>query len=343
MTVSYHTIKEVVVEEGSVERHRTGKFWTPSKELMKMAAAVIERVTKELMRKIRDSVHEKERRYLPHETNRRKQKISWRLERDPNSANSWEYRVVSRGWVISRNEKQRRLVLGRIGCYARILEKLAKGKASVREEWNPPGGDEATEKAVQGLIQLRNIEQLSLHPMVKESELTKIELGKEQHQRRIVNETICAKRKQQLYKLWKEFVISTRVREGLYEQLPTLGEGKCRCGKAKISCPHWPPTSTNEADAQFEYSIDERNTHRRPLIINWWRYFNEFANMEEWTVSESQQRYKEAEAIIREASPVVQQELEQTTKVRKRPKGWSCREYCKKVLMETGANVYVSV
>jgi hypothetical protein len=169
----------------------------------------------------------------------------------------------------------------------------------------------------------------------EEPKLTKDEPGLEQRRQQTAREETRDRRRRRLYGLWKEFVISSRIREGLYNKLPTIGEGRCRCGKARISYPHWPPTSTNEADAQFEYRIDEQNTHRRPLVINWWRHFNELANMKEWTASEPQQRYRDAEAIIREESPIVQQELERSTKVRKRPKEWSCREYCEKVLEES--------
>lgn len=299
-----------------------------------MATTVIRKVTKELMREVRDSVHEQERRYLQNETNRQRRTISWKLERNPNSANSWEYKVVTRGWVINPKEKQRRLLLGRIGCYTKTLERLFESKGVAAQERSQPEWGETTENAIQGLIRLRNIEQLYKESRREDSRTTKVETNMEQQRQQTDEEGVRDRQKQRLYSLWKEFVTSTRIREGWYDRLPTLGEGKCLCGKAKISYPHWPPTSTNEADAQFEYSINERNTHRRPLVISWWRHFNEFANMKEWTASESQQRYKEAETIVREASPIVQQELERTTKIQKRPKGWSCREYCEKVLTE---------
>jgi hypothetical protein len=267
-----------------------------------MATAVIRKVTRELMCEVRDSVHEQERRYLQHETNRRRQTINWKLERSPNSANSWEYKVVTRGWVISPKEKQKRLLLG---CYTRILEKLFENKGVAAQERSQPEWGKTTENAIQGLIRLQDIEQLNEESRKEGLGTTKAETNVKQQRRQTTEREVCGKRRQRLYGLWKEFVMSTRIKEGWYHQLPELGEGKCRCGKAKISYPHWPPTSTNEADAQFEYSIDERNTHRRPLVINWWRHFNEFANMKEWTASEPQQRYREAEATIREASPIV--------------------------------------
>ena len=221
--------------------------------------------------------------------------------------------------------------MGRIGCFAKILDKLFKNGKTMRRRWSQPRWEKATEDAIQGLIRLQNIEQLSTEPREKEQKLTKTKANTRQQRQQVIEREACARQKQRLYDLWKEFVMSTRVKEGQYEQLPTLNEGRCLCGKARISYPHWPPTSTNEADTQFEYCIDERNTHRRPLVINWWRHF---ANMEGWTASEKQQRYKDAETTIREASPIVQQELEKSAKIRKRSKGWSCRAYCEKVLTE---------
>ena len=305
-----------------------------------MAALAVQRVTSRLMQEIRDSVRNQERRYLKSETNRpEKATVSWKLERNPNSANSWEYRVVSRGWVISPKEKSRRLILGRIGCFARILERVFGDKDVEEKGWSRPRWKRNIEKAIQGLIELQKFEcgDTTIHedtPLEARLRLEPTIGTAGTDGRYTIRKETQEKRRQQLYRLWKEFVISTRIKAGRYDRLPALGEGRCRCGRARISYPHWPPTSIEEADAQFEYCIDEQNEHRRPLVINWWRHFNEFASMEEWTASEPQQRYRDAEAAIREMSPVVQRELERTTKVQKRPKGWSCREYCEKVLME---------
>jgi hypothetical protein len=298
-----------------------------------MATEVTRRVTSEIMRNIRDSIREQERRYLQHETNLPIRKISWKLERNPNSAYSWEYKVVTRGWRVSPAEKGKRVRLGRISCYARILEMLFKKKEFTKKKKDLKWTKEI-ENAIQGLIQLRMFERQSAEISErKRSEPTQIEISTNTRQAN-TEDNIRGNRRQELYGLWKEFVISTRIKEGQYERLPTLGEGRCECGRAKISYPHWPPTSTDEADAQFEYSIDEQNEHRRPLVMNWWRHFNELAELREWTASEPQQRYRDAEETIREASPVVQRELERTTKIQRRPRGWTCREYCERVLTE---------
>ena len=94
-----------------------------------MAALAIQRITKDVMREARDSVREQERRYLPSATNRPgKATISWKLEKNPNRANSWEYRVVTQKWIISPKERSRRTTLGKIGCYAKVLERVFKDK-----------------------------------------------------------------------------------------------------------------------------------------------------------------------------------------------------------------------
>ena len=50
-----------------------------------------------------------------------------------------------------------------------------------------------------------------------------------------------------LFSLWMEYVRSTRAQEGLYGWLPRLGQGRCHCGRSRMSFPHWPPTSFEEA------------------------------------------------------------------------------------------------
>ena len=274
------------------------------------------------MSEIRRSVNEQQG------MNPRGATISWKLGRNPNKAHSWEYQVVTRGWRIGQKEKQKRRILGKIGCYERILTRIFMNNGKTLKVRRKPQWSTEIEIAIQGLIELRKFEGVAKE---KKEATTASE---EDRQRKDSDATDQGKRRQRLYGLWKEFVISSRIKKGWYGQLTTLGEGKCRCGRSKISYPHWPPTSIEEADAQFEYSLNENNEHRRTIVIEWWRHFNEFASMEGWTASEPQQRYRDAEATIREMSPVVQRELEQTTKVRKRPKGWSCCEYCEKVLME---------
>src|ERR1700684_2684617 len=111
----------------------------------------------------------------------------------------------------------------------------------------------------------------------------------------------------ELYGLWMEFAITERIKNGWYDKMPNLGEGRCQCRRGRISYPHWPPTSIEEATEQFELCQDDNNEHRRSLVIQWWNHFNGFANIVEWKASEKQQRYRDAEELIRESSVKVQQ------------------------------------
>jgi hypothetical protein len=156
------------------------------------------------------------------------------------------------------------------------------------------------------------------------------EIATMEQQRKVeINDQDQLKETITLQQLWKEFVLAVRVKLGWYEKLPKRG---CFCGKARISYPHWPPSSEEEAMKQFEYCMNNQNEHRRNLVLRWWEHFNEFANMQIWNVSECQGRYKEAADMIRMNSLIVQKELERSLSHRKRPKGWSCEEYCEKVL-----------
>jgi hypothetical protein len=287
-----------------------------------MAGAVTRKVVREIMSEIRRSVNEQQK------TNPQEATISWKLVRNPNKAHSWEYQVVTRGWRIGQREKKKRRILGRMGCYERILTRTFTNNEDALKVRKGPRWSTEIEAAIRGLVELQEFGRIA------EKRKETITANEENRQQKGNDAADQGKKRQRLYRLWKEFVMSSRIKKGWYEQLTSLGEGKCRCGRSRISYPHWPPTSIEEADAQFEYSLDENNEHRRTIVIEWWRHFNELANMEEWSASESQQRYKDAEETIREASPIVQRELERTTKVQKRPKGWTCREYCEKVLTE---------
>ena len=117
--------------------------------------------------------------------------------------------------------------------------------------------------------------------------------------------------------------------------MPQIGKGRCLCRKGGIGYPHWPPTSIEEATEQFELCRNDDNEHRRNLVIRWWSFFNDIANITPWEMSEPQQRYRDAERLIKGSSMVVQRELERSTTIRKkRAKGWRCQEYCEEVLRE---------
>ena len=73
--------------------------------------------------------------------------------------------------------------------------------------------------------------------------------------------------------------------------------------------------------------MNDDNEHRRNLVLRWWEFFNEIANIKPWNMSERQDHYIVAERLIRENSEVVQKELEKSLTHAKRPKGWRCNEY----------------
>ena len=146
-------------------------------------------------------------------------------------------------------------------------------------------------------------------------------------------------KRQQLHALWMEFTYSERHKEYWFDRMTTMEKDRCGCRKSRIGYPHWPPTSNNEATAQFELCRDGNNMHGRNLVIRWWSFFNDIANIKPWRMSEPQQRYIDAERLIRENSELVQKELEKSVTVRKkRAKGWKCRDYCEKVLREKGCS-----
>ena len=140
----------------------------------------------------------------------------------------------------------------------------------------------------------------------------------------------------ELLVLWMKYVYYTRTQEGLYEELPKLGKGRCYCGKSRMSFPHWPPTSLSEAEVQLQMCFEERNTHRKYLAYCWWSFINNLANMDPWTVSEPQQRYRDGREEIRRRCPAVAEELSTVTKLRvpRRPRGWRCDDYCEITLRE---------
>jgi hypothetical protein len=138
-----------------------------------------------------------------------------------------------------------------------------------------------------------------------------------------------------LRQLWNEFVLATRIKNKQYGKLPKKG---CSCGRARISYPHWPPTSEAESTEQFNYCMDDNNGHRRNLVLRWWEHFNEFANMTNWKASEPQKYYRDAAEMIRLHSLVVRKELERSLTHRKRPSSWSCEKYCEVVLTKRQAS-----
>ena len=135
----------------------------------------------------------------------------------------------------------------------------------------------------------------------------------------------------ELLKLWMEHVYSTRIQEGLCNQLPQLERGRYHCGRSRMLFPHWPPTSLNEAEVQLQMCFEERLINRRNLAHCWWRVIN---NFEPWIVSEPQQRYKDGREEILRRCPAVTKEQRTVMKLPRRPRGWRCNEYCEITLKE---------
>jgi hypothetical protein len=282
-------------------------------------------------RKLYSKAHENRRRYEPSEAVAANEKTEMRRP-----LTNWEYKEVKGKWDVSRKDKEVRRNIAIRNCNRRSLENALNGRSRRNMRFS---------EDLQGTMNKLKSLQINDHCETTNEVATDT-------QKRILDEvkarkqipeiaTIEQRRRAQkndqdqlreivtLQKLWKEFVLAVRVKQGWYEELPKRG---CFCGKARISYPHWPPSSEEEAMKQFEYCMNDQNEHRRNLALRWWEHFNEFANLQVWDVSERQERYKEAADMIRINSLVVQKELERSLTHRKRPKGWSCEEYCEKVL-----------
>ncbi|KAN0079317.1 hypothetical protein V8E54_004531 [Elaphomyces granulatus] len=143
------------------------------------------------------------------------------------------------------------------------------------------------------------------------------------------------KRKQQkidLFETWMEFTYSERIKNGLYDRLPRLGRQRCNCGKSQIGYPHWPPTSFEEATAQFEYRLRDKNVHKKYLTHCWWAFCNNMAAQHPRNETEGQLIYRKQAEEIERRCPSLREELIQEEKPHRRPKGWRCFEYCEPTL-----------
>jgi hypothetical protein len=234
---------------------------------------------------------------------------------------AWDYRVIKGKWDVPEDAKRFRKCDAIRSWNERSLRKVLNHKRDKNAELS-----EEVQAAVSKLRQLQLTE-------TETPEATKgiVKTAREKspkNQKKSTNED-QPKETVTLQQLWNEFVLATRVKSGWYEKLPKKG---CYCGKARISYPHWPPTSEEESMEQFSYCMNDYNDHRRNLVMRWWEHFNEFANMLTWNVSERQSYYQEAAEMIRLHSRIVQRELERSLTHKRRPKGWSCEEYCDKVL-----------
>jgi len=275
-------------------------------------------------KKLYSEVLKERRRYTPNEAVTTNEKTE--AKKEPTI--SWEYKVVKGKWDVPKDAKEIRKAIAITGCNRRSFKKVLGNKDMKDAKF-----DKDLQKTVNKLKELRVTEHKERLPEVptrtqKQAPIVstatprrKIEEPHEEQLRDIVD----------LRQLWKEFVLATRVKQGWYGKLPEKG---CSCGRARISYPHWPPTSEEESEEQFKYCMNDYNVHRRNLVLRWWEHFNEFVNMLTWDVSERQSYYKEAAELIRVNSVVVRKELERSLTHKKRPKSWSCENYCDKVLTE---------
>ena len=137
-----------------------------------------------------------------------------------------------------------------------------------------------------------------------------------------------------LVRIWFEYVYSERTQNGLHNRLRITNHGECYCGKGRMSYPHWPPTSHQEAMDLLYNCFDKENTHRRYIAYCWWVFTNRLATMTPWVSSTSQKWYKDRAAEILQNCPAVFKELQQDKSIPLRLIGWSCRETCELILRE---------
>jgi hypothetical protein len=262
-----------------------------------------------------DKVHETRRRYALNGTSQAKESSR---TRESTKEDSWNYKVIRGKWSIPEKEREKRKAVAVRKCNMRALRNMANGKTRGRYKEKEPEVEEA----------IKELEQLQITELQEPAVTTKGRKRKDQQKG--IEEP--KNKRIELEGLWLEFTLAERIRNGWYERMPDKNHGRCACGRASISYPHWPPSSKEEALQQFEYSINNENEHRKNLVIRWWEHFNDFANMSPWNVSERQGRYREAAELIKEHSLLVQKELERSYAHKERPKGWRCHEYCDRVI-----------
>jgi hypothetical protein len=135
--------------------------------------------------------------------------------------------------------------------------------------------------------------------------------------------------KESLFETWMEFVYSERIQEGLYGRLVKTNQGWCECGKGRMSFPHWPPTSLNEAETLFENCLNNENTHRKYLARSWWAFVARIAAVEPWKQQVKKEIYVQKEREIREACEI--RFDEEITITRRRRKA-DCQGICEPTL-----------
>jgi len=238
----------------------------PKEKLFKVSAQDSQKIANEMAevskntnnkgpRKPYSKAHEQRRRYVLSEAEATDQETETIIHPLKNR----EYKVVKGRWNISERDQARRKSICIRSCNQRSLMNVPQTSQENETEGFEQGIEEAIEK-------LKNLQLLDEERKERKPEI-ETETAKRQREKAPMDDT--RQTTDDLRKLWKEFVLSERVKRGLYEKLPKLGIGQCRCAKARIGYPHWPPTSEGEALRQFEYVRNEHNAHRRNLVLRW--------------------------------------------------------------------------
>ena len=211
-----------------------------------MAVTVIQNVVNEFMKRV---ARDEEDTLIKKEVQR---KVVWKVIRETNQAYGWEYRVITRGWKVSPKQIAQRRTLARICCYVRILERIFNEENRIKDErihrqtWTSN-----ISKAITGLTKLREFgeveESRRLPGTIKANNgnIQRAATATDEIERQ--QEVTTKDSRTELYGLWMEFAITERIKNGWYDKMPSLGEGRCQCRRGRISYPHWPPTSVEEA------------------------------------------------------------------------------------------------
>jgi hypothetical protein len=139
---------------------------------------------------------------------------------------------------------------------------------------------------------------------------------------------IAPKVSRRLAQGWEEFVYSERIRKGIYGKMPSLTGVECRCGKGRMTFPHWPPTSRNESSALLDNCLKTDNTHRRYLAYCWWVFAHSMATMTDWPSRSNQEPYTKLANSIRSNCPEVTRELKTDRRIARRHVDWTCERTC---------------
>jgi hypothetical protein len=132
-----------------------------------------------------------------------------------------------------------------------------------------------------------------------------------------------------LYDIWMEFVYSERIQDGMYGNLVETNKEGCMCGKGRMTFPHWPPTSFNEAKSLFDNCLNEENTHRKHITRSWWAFVAIIAAIRPWKQQIKQEIYIQKEREIRERCDI---RFDEDTPVKRQRRKADCQGICEPTL-----------